>query len=100
MDDFVFFSNDRRHLVSIRADIGGWLAERRGLELNPKHQAVLPSRAPGVFLGYRLSPAGISPSRKLRRRMKRRLILAAERDDEALVRSIRSYWGLLCFPWV
>jgi hypothetical protein len=32
--------------------------------------------------------------------MKRRLILAAQRGDEALVRSIRSYRGLLCFPHV
>lgn len=100
MDDFVLFADDKGHLESVRAQLGEWLAEQRGLALNPKHQTVLPNRAPGVFLGYRLSVAGISPSRKLRRRMKRRLILAAEHGDEALVRSIRSYRGLLCFPSV
>jgi RNA-directed DNA polymerase len=100
MDDFVLFCDDKGRLASARGLLGEWLEEQRGLALNPRHQEILPSRAPGVFLGYRLSPAGISPSRKLRRRMRRRLLLAAERGDQALVRSIRSYRGLLCFPGV
>lgn len=100
MDDFVLFADDRPRLEECREILADWLAGYRALSLNPNHQAVLPNRDPGVFLGYRISRAGISPSRKLRRRMTRRLRRAACQGDEALIRSIRSYRGLLCFPYV
>ncbi|MCB1812264.1 MAG: hypothetical protein KDK04_11180 [Candidatus Competibacteraceae bacterium] len=51
-----------------------------------------------MFVGYRISRAGISPSRKLRRRMRARVKAAAAQGDKALIRTIRSYQGLLLFP--
>ena len=99
MDDLVLFSNDAARLVDARAAVADWLAAERRLALNPKHLEVVPGRAPGVFLGYRISRAGVGPSRKLRRRLPGRLRRAAGRGEEALVRSIRSYRGLLLFPF-
>jgi RNA-directed DNA polymerase len=98
MDDLVLFADERERLREARAGIGDWLARERRLRLNPKHLEVVPNRAPGVFLGYRISRSGIGPSRKLRRRMKTRLRLAAARGETAMVRSIHSYRGLLLFP--
>jgi hypothetical protein len=98
MDDLVLFADERDRLSEARAAIGDWLATERRLALNPKHLEVVPNRAPAVFLGYRISPAGIGPSRKLRRRMKGRLRQAAMRGEDAMIRSIHSYRGLLLFP--
>ncbi|TMQ76125.1 hypothetical protein ACCUM_0064 [Candidatus Accumulibacter phosphatis] len=64
------------------------------LRLNPKRLAVEPTRIAAVFLGYRISQAGIAPSRNLRRRVR----LAAARGEESLIRTLRSYRGLLVFP--
>jgi hypothetical protein len=44
-----------------------------------------------------VSHAGISPSRKLRRRMRRRLAAAAAQGPEALQRTLTSYRGLVLF---
>jgi RNA-directed DNA polymerase len=98
MDDFVLFADAPGPLEEAREAITDWLDERRGLALNPKRLLVQPNRAPGVFLGYRVARAGITPSRKLRRRLEQRLRQAAAAGDEPLIRSIRSYRGLLCFP--
>ncbi len=100
MDDFVLFADAPEPLERARAALADWLGERRGLGLNPKRLVVAPNRAPGVFLGYRVARAGIAPSRKLRRRLAARLRRAAAAGDEPLIRSIRSYRGLLCFPEV
>ena len=99
MDDFVLFCDDAARLANARAAIADWLAAERRLALNPKHLEVVPNRAPAVFLGYRISRAGIAPSRKLRRRLRGRLRKAAARGEDAVVRSIRSYRGLLLFPY-
>jgi hypothetical protein len=98
MDDFVLFANDKIQLLDARAAIAVWLQEARGLDLNLKHLTVEPTHTAAVFLGYRVSRAGISPSRKLRRRLRRRLRAAATRGEDALVRTIQSYQGLLVFP--
>ena len=97
MDDVAMFSDDRAMLVEARSAIEQWLAEERRLELNRKRRQVIPNSAPGVFLGYRISRSGIAPSRKLRRAMPQRLRNAAERGYEPLVRSLKSYRGLLLF---
>jgi reverse transcriptase-like protein len=97
MDDFVLFSDDRSQLVNAHAVIAAWLAEERQLRLHPKRWNVLSSTHPSIFLGYRISRAGVTPSRKLRRAMPRRLRTAASKGYEALVRSIQSYRGLLLF---
>ena len=91
----VLFGDDREALLMARQRIAEWLQRERRLQLNPKRWDVLPNMAAGVFLGYRVSRAGISPSRKLRRALARRLRLAARQGYELLVRSICSYSGLL-----
>jgi hypothetical protein len=98
MDDLVLFADDRTQLRHARAAIAAWLLEHRALHLNPQHLEVEPTRTPTVLLGYRVSRVGIAPSRKLRRRLHQRLRSAATRGEETLVRSIRSYQGLLLFP--
>ena len=100
MDDFLLFADQRDRLEEARMALAEWLATHRGLRLNPKRLTVCPNAVPGVFLGDRVSRAGIAPSRKLRRRMKARLRHAAAAGEESLIRSIRSYRGLLCFPYV
>ena len=97
MDDLVLFADDKAQLLEARAAIAVWLQSERQLQLNPKHLTVEPTRTPAVFLGYRISRAGLAPSRKLRRRVRQRLRAAAA-GEETLVRSIRSYQGLLLFP--
>ncbi len=98
MDDLMLFAPERERLLDARSAVAAWLANKRRLGLNPKHLEIIPNRNPGIFLGYRISRAGISPGRKLRRRMQGRLRLAASKGEEALVRSIHSYRGLLLFP--
>lgn len=98
MDDLVLFADDRTRLLEARTAVADWLREQRALRLNPKRLAVEPTRTPATFVGYRISQAGISPGRKLRRNLRRRVRLAAEKGEEALIRSIRSYRGLLVFP--
>jgi RNA-directed DNA polymerase len=98
MDDFVLFDLEPARLERALEAIERWLDEQRGLRLNPAHREVLPTSAPAVFLGYRITRAGIAPSRKLRRRLKRRLALAVASGEEALHRTLVSYRGLLLFP--
>jgi hypothetical protein len=94
----VLFANDKARLLDARAAIRDWLQHERALHLNPRHLVVAPTHTPAVFLGYRISRAGITSSRKLRRHLRRQLQAAAARGDEALARTIRSYRGLLLFP--
>ncbi|MGE3541781.1 MAG: reverse transcriptase domain-containing protein [Candidatus Tectimicrobiota bacterium] len=98
MDDFVLFADDKTRLLDARAAIREWLLQERALHLNPRHLVVLPTHTPAVFLGYRISRAGITASRKLRRRLRQRLQAAAARGDAALLRTVRAYRGLLLFP--
>ncbi|MBL9008151.1 MAG: hypothetical protein JNJ46_28085 [Myxococcales bacterium] len=55
------------------------------------------TREPTRFVGYRVSRAGVSPGRKVKRRLKKRLRAAAERGPESLARSIASYRGVFLF---
>ncbi len=98
MDDFVLFSDDRGQLGDASAAIVDWLGRQRGLALNPKHGQIRPSHEPAIFLGYRISRAGVAPSRKLRRRFKMRVQAAACDGDAALERCLTAYRGLLVFP--
>lgn len=97
MDDFVLFSDDRSQLVEARTAIMEWLAQERRLQLHPKHQEIIPTTHPNIFLGYRISRAGTTPSRKLRRSMRESLQAAADKSPDHLVRSLHSYRGLLSF---
>jgi RNA-directed DNA polymerase len=98
MDDFALFDDDPARLAAARAAIGDWLAAERGLALKPRGDQVRPRREPATFLGYRISSAGITPGRKLRRRFRARVQLAARQGPAALERCLLSYRGLLRFP--
>ena len=98
MDDFVLFADERERLEAARELIREWLRRERGLELKPGCGRVGPAAEPKTFLGYRISRAGLSPSRKLRRRLAARITLAGQRGPEAVVRTVRSYVGLLVGP--
>ena len=98
MDDLALFAGSKQSLLDARSAIGDWLHAQRGLSLNPKRLAVEPTRTAATFVGYRISRAGIAPGRKLRRNFRRRLRVAGDRGEESLIRSIRSYRGLLVFP--
>ena len=73
------------------------LFKERGLLLNPKRRAVHPTSEPSTFLGYRVSRAGLLPGPKIKRRMPRRLQAAAARGPDALIRTLRSYRGIVSF---
>jgi RNA-directed DNA polymerase len=97
MDDVALFADDAGALVRAREAIAAWLARERPLTLNRKRWDVCPTAHPAVFLGYRVSRAGLSPSRKIRRRLGRRIRHASGQGYEALGRCVRSYKGLLSF---
>lgn len=84
-------------LVDAKEQIKVWLAQHRRLVL--KDLEARPQRCRGsfVYLGYRISPAGINPSKKLRRRFKVKVRLAAAKGEDALNRTLTSYRGLLGF---
>lgn len=96
MDDFTLFAEDPHQLTTARSSIAQWLGVERRLELNPKRHAVVPTAQPSVFLGYRVSRAGIVPSRKMKKRMKKR-VKALRGDPPKLARSLRSYKSLFTF---
>lgn len=97
LDDFVLFGDDAARLEAARTEIEGWLAEHRGLALNPKRWHVSETSQPCTYLGQRVSRAGLSVGKKLKRRMPGRVRAAAQRGEDALVRSVRSYVGLATF---
>lgn len=97
MDDFSLFSDDRQQLLAARTEITAWLLRERGLTLGRKRWEVFDTREPTRFVGYRVSPAGVLPGRKVKRRLKKRLRLAAEHGTDSLARSIASYRGDFLF---
>jgi RNA-directed DNA polymerase len=97
MDDLALFADDPPRLANAALCVGSWLQRERGLALNPKRGGIRSTAAPSTFLGYRVSRAGILPGPKLKRRMRQRLAVAAQRGPTALIRSLRSYSGLLSF---
>jgi hypothetical protein len=97
LNDFVLFANDADTLRAARARIADWLARERALALNPAHNRIEHAAEPAVFLGYRISRGGIGPSRRLRRRLRARIRVAAAHGPEALRRTLVSYRGLLRF---
>lgn len=97
MDDLVLFDDDRDRLAEWRGNVEHWLRHERGLALNPKHGRVVPTSAPGVFLGYRISPAGLAPGPKLRHKLRRRLREAARRGALAFERCAASYRAAVGF---
>ena len=73
MDDHTLFSNSANQLKEAHQQIQDWLTTRRKLALNPKSKGVRPSKEPSVYLGYRISPAGLCVGPIARKRMKQRI---------------------------
>ncbi|MDX1655984.1 MAG: reverse transcriptase/maturase family protein, partial [Candidatus Competibacteraceae bacterium] len=94
MDDFSLFADNPRRLEQARERIARWLEQERRLHLNPKRQRVMPTTQPSIFLGYRVSRAGLRVGPKAKRRLKRRLHEADSLSTERLVRSLRAYRGM------
>lgn len=97
MDDMALFADDRAVLEEARAAIGEWLARERRLRLNRKRWQVLSTRQASTYLGYRVSRSGLTPGRKIRRRMPDKLRAAARRGPAAVGESVRSYAALIGF---
>lgn len=95
MDDFVLFGEQREGLEQAAVEIGEWLRRERRLSLNPAYRNPQATRAPSLFLGFRVSRAGIGPSRRMRRALIRRSRAAMARGPEALARTLiacRGWW--------
>ena len=96
MDDLTLFSDDAAELVEAGAAIDAWLRRERGLAIHP-HEAPHEAAEPSTFLGYRVSRGGLSPGKKMRTRLRRRVRAAAERGPDALERTLKAYAGMVRF---
>ncbi len=95
MDDGTLFGDDRSQLEDHREAIREWLRVHRRLELKKRRDGVQPTTQPSTYLGYRVSRSGLAPGPKAKRRLKRRLANVDALGTDGLVRSLRSYRGLL-----
>jgi RNA-directed DNA polymerase len=94
MDDFVLFADRAEALAEARERIGDWLARERGLALKDPLVKPLDNRLPAVFLGFRVSRAGVGPGPKALHRLRRRLRAADDLDPEQLARSLQAFRGI------
>jgi len=94
MDDFVLFGEREAVLCEAAERIGDWLTSQRRLVLKEPDARPVSNRRPAVFLGFRLSRAGIGAGPKARARLRRRLRRLASGDSEHLARSLQSYRGM------
>lgn len=97
MDDAVLFADERAQLEDARAAIEAWLDTERRLALNPGRGHVVPAAEPSTYLGHRVSRAGLSPGRKVRRRLRDNVRAAAGRGPESLYQSLVSYRSIVSF---
>lgn len=95
MDNLALLDNDRRRLIAVRDAISAWLLEHRRLHL--KRTDARPKDAAGRFrlLGFRVSRAGLAPTREAMKRMQQKVQhKVLHGDGEAVRRSLASYRGL------
>ncbi len=97
MDDLALLDDDAARLEAARDAIRDWLHRHRSLRLKDRGTQVVSTAQSCVFLGYRVSRSGLSPSRKLRRRFEERMRQAAARGPESFERTLVAYRGLLLF---
>jgi RNA-directed DNA polymerase len=96
MDDFVVMHDDAGRLGEIRQAIAGWLATERRLTLKDPQARVQRCDGEVLYLGHRLSRAGIRPRGEALRRFTRRVSeLVVGGDAEQIERSVASYRGVL-----
>lgn len=94
MDDFVLFAQRPEALVEARERIAEWLAQERGLALKDPVAMPADNRLPTVFLGFRVSRAGLGPGPKALLRLRRRLRQADSLDPDRLARSLLAFRGM------
>jgi hypothetical protein len=94
MDDLVLFADEPGWLEVCATDISDWLASERRLLLKEPEATPLQNARPAIFLGFRVSRAGIGPGPKARRRLRIRLRQADALGPERLARSLRAYRGI------
>ena len=73
MDDFTLFSDSDEQLRAAHLEIKSWLWHNRKLHLNPKYENVAETRFPSIYLGYRVSKAGLCMGPMARKRLKQKL---------------------------
>jgi RNA-directed DNA polymerase len=98
MDDFVLFGESTQGLCNARDRIAEWLARERALVLKDPAAHPLSNRLPAVFLGFRISRAGVGPGPKALHHLERELRHAEALDPNRLERSLRAFrgmWGAL-----
>lgn len=72
VDDLFFAADRREHLRRVRAEVGRWLAEERGLRLKHPEARILSARGHLDALGYRISRSGIAALPRTFERLRRR----------------------------
>jgi len=97
MDDLTLFGDDRGRLEQARGAIADWLWNERRLRLNPRRWDVHPTSEPSVYLGFRVTRAGIAMGPKARRRLRARLALRAAAGPEALEATLLATRGMALF---
>ncbi len=98
MDDAALFSDSRSELLDAREAAGDWLARHRRLALKDPRAEPRSTRRSFTYLGYRVSPAGIRPTREVLKRIERRITdLVLQGDVERIERSVASYRGVVNF---
>ncbi len=98
MDDLALFHNSKKRLKKASSTLKTWLMNERRLYLKEPFAEVRSSRGKFNYLGFRITRGGITPSRKLMIKMRRRLKHIADKGDaELLKRSIESYKGIWKF---
>jgi hypothetical protein len=97
MDDFLLFHSDPLALKNARDQVQSWLLQERNQLFKATTGRILRSTNPVNFLGYNLSPRGICPGRKLRRRFRQKIRESARKGPQALYRSLQGYKGILLF---
>lgn len=98
MDDLVLFMDGAPALAEAGRAIASWLEDERWLTLKDPGAKPIENTCPAVFVGFRVSRAGIGPGPKARRRLRWRLRQADAFDPEHLARSLRAFrgiWGAL-----
>lgn len=96
MDDFTIFGDDRARLVDARDRIAEWLARERGLELKDSDARPRRTGRWHRYLGYRVSPVGVEPGERMRRRV-RELLRERSADPRRLRATLVSLRGAWMF---
>jgi hypothetical protein len=94
IDDCVLFSDEPNALCEARDRMADWLMRERGLQLKDPLVEPLDNRRPAIFLGFRVSRAGLGPGPKALRRLRRRLRRADDLEPDQLARSLLAFRGL------